>query len=129
MRFISIRGGSFHLNGCSCNSILVNIHSHQYVRKLFSYGKLTCFSRDGLYSTSRRYCPSCNHPLCRSWLRLLLKIDGVNYGLDLPQRLIPVYRRFLGSVGSNTAKAPFNLPATLSLEAKDGLWMFSIHKA
>jgi len=62
-------------------------------------------------------------------LRLFLTIDGKNYGLDLPQRLIPAYRRFLGSVGSNTARAPFNLTTTLSLEAKDNLWVFSIHKA
>jgi hypothetical protein len=32
-------------------------------------------------------------------------------------------------VGSNAVRAPFNLPAVLSLETKDGLWMFSIHKA
>ena len=128
LKFISIKGASFHLDGSSYHSILTIIHSHQYVRKLFSSGRMNCFSRDGVYSTSRRYCPSCNHPQCRSWLRLFLKINGENFALDLPKRLIPIYRGFLDSAGVNTIRAPFDLLANFSLESKDGVWIFSIHK-
>jgi len=74
-------------------------------------------------------CLSCDHPLCRRWLRLLLMIDGQNYGLDLPQRLIPAYRDFLNSARITTVRAPLNVLATLSLESKGGVWTFSIHKA
>lgn len=127
--FISIKGAAFHLNGGSYHRILANILSHQFVRKLFSNGKLTCFSRDGGHSTSGKLCLSCDHPLCRSWLRLFLEIEADNYALDLPQRLIPVYKRFLDSARINTASRPFNVLATFSLEPKDGIWIFSIHKA
>jgi len=129
LNFISIKDASFHLNGSSYPCILAIIHSHQYVRKLFSSGRLTCFSRDSLYSTSRRYCPACSHPQCRIWLRLFLKIDKENYALDLPKRLIPVYKSFLNSIETKTTKTPFSVMASFSLEAKDEVWIFSIHKA
>jgi hypothetical protein len=128
VEFISIRDAAFHINGARCHCILTNIHSHQFVRKLFSEGKLACFSRDGFYSTARKYCFDCEEPTCRGWLRLFLKIDGENYALDLPEKLVPVYKRFLNTAKINITRKPLNLPATLSLEPKNGIWSFAIYK-
>lgn len=129
LKFISIKDAAFHLNGNCHHCILANIHSHQFVRKLFSGGNLVCFSRNGVNSTSGKSCLSCDHPQCRSWLRLFLKIDEVNYALDLPQRLIPAYKHFLESGRINTGRIPFNVWATFSLQPQDGVWIFSIDKA
>ena len=128
LKFISIKSAKFHLNGNSYPSIIATIHSHQFVRKLFSDGKLICFSPDSFHSTARKSCLSCKRFECRNWLRLFLIIDNQNYCLDLPQKLMPAYYHFIDFNKINTTTSFINVEATFSLKCERHKWVLSIEK-
>jgi len=75
--FIKIGQEGFHINGQATPQINLKIHDYTFMRKLFSAGKMTCYSMDATTAKDGKCCALCNwNYTCTKVIRLMVMIQS-----------------------------------------------------
>ena len=76
--FIKLNQNGFSINDQTHPKIDFKIHDYTFMRKLFSAGKMTCYSMDAIAAKDGKCCALCNwNYTCTKVIRLMIMIESL----------------------------------------------------
>lgn len=102
--FIPVKSDGFRLKQAIYPAIDIKIHDFLFIRKLFSHGKMACYSLDAITSAKGKRCALCSwNYACTKVVRLMVMVET----LDPPiPAILDVADASLGNIGPILEEIP-----------------------